>query len=281
MQLVLVMIAFAANSVLCRLALGHGHIDDTSFSLLRVVSGAAALLLINRLVSRQWSFRCAWRHGFLLAIYISAFSLAYRHLDSGIGALILFGTVQITMVLHGFWRKERLTWMKASGMGLAVVGTIILLLPGTNSPPLTSALLMMLSGLAWAGFTIAGQGQRQPLSLTTSSFLAAIPFVVLPFLVQQSQWHIDERGLMLSVASGALASACGYALWYRVVPKIDSMTASTAQLSVPCLATIGGLIFLHEPLTLRMVVSMVTVLVGILLMLNSRRVRSTSISSNE
>ena len=252
-QIILAMAAFAANSVLCRLALKGGHIDPVSFSHLRLVSGA--LVLLPFLFREKAAERTRWDafNGLLL--------MAYIDLDTGTGALLLFGVVQLTMVIYGLFRGETFTTLRAGGLGLALAGMAILLLPGAKAPPLTSAVLMGLSGLAWAAYSIRGRVTVRPARSTARNFVLAAIFS-LPAIV-----FTGPTGIMLAIASGAIASAGAYVLWYALLPWLESVTASTVQLSVPCLAMLGGVVFLGEPLSWRMTLSMIAVLSGIWLVM--------------
>lgn len=266
-QIILAMAAFAANSVLCRLALKGGHIDPVSFSHLRLVSGA--LVLLPFLFREKAAERTRWDafNGLLLMAYAVLFSVAYIDLDTGTGALLLFGVVQLTMVIYGLFRGETFTTLRAGGLGLALAGMAILLLPGAKAPPLTSAVLMGLSGLAWAAYSIRGRVTVRPARSTARNFVLAAIFSLPAIVFTGATGHADPTGIMLAIASGAIASAGAYVLWYALLPWLESVTASTVQLSVPCLAMLGGVVFLGEPLSWRMTLSMIAVLSGIWLVM--------------
>jgi drug/metabolite transporter (DMT)-like permease len=268
-RILLTMAAFAANSVLCRIALKGGYIDPISFSNLRLLSGALALLplLIRRRDGKPTLTHL--KNGFYLMIYAVFFSVAYIHLDAGTGALLLFGAVQLAMVSVGLWQGETLSPARAVGILLAVLGIAVLLLPGASAPPLVSALLMIIAGLAWAAYTLSGKRTTAPVLATAWNFLLALPFalVLLPF--NAASLHFSLEGITLGILSGAIASAGAYSLWYAILPQLESVTASTVQLSVPCLATLGGVIFLGESLSLRIVVATLVVLAGIFIVIRS------------
>ncbi|MGG5839640.1 DMT family transporter, partial [Huaxiibacter chinensis] len=198
-----------------------------------------------------------------LAMYALFFSVAYIRLDAGAGALLLFGVVQITMVVSGLMRGERLNLTRSCGLIVAIAGIAALLLPGAVAPSLKSALLMGIAGVAWAAYSLSGKSATDPGTSTAANFLLAVPFTLLALVVSGSDLHYDHRGIVLAILSGALASAGAYVLWYAILPKIDAVTASTVQLSVPCLATLAGVIFLGEALSLSMLLSTLAVLSGI------------------
>ena len=259
LKISLAMLAFAANSILCRLALQGGHIDPLSFSSLRLASGA--LVLSPFLFYHAKTTLSLWRplSGFYLMVYAVLFSVAYIHLDTGAGALLLFGAVQFAMVIHGLFKGESLSAMRACGLVLALTGIAALLLPGTKAPPLYSALMMIVSGLAWAS--------------TAANFILAAPMALALTLLFMKQGHSDAAGIALSLLSGAVASAGAYVLWYTLLPSLGSITASILQLSVPCLAMLGGVVFLGESLTVRTIFSALAVLTGIVMVTREKSPR--------
>lgn len=269
-KICLAMVAFAANSVLCRLALKGAHIEPVLFSTLRLLSGAAVLLPLLLKKRTQATRRWKLSEAFFLALYALFFSVAYISLDAGTGALLLFGVVQITMVMAGLLRGERLNLTRSCGLIVAIAGIALLLLPGAVAPPLKSALLMGIAGAAWAAYSLSGRSSTDPGMSTAANFLLAVPFAVIALFVSGSDLHYDYHGIVLAVMSGALASAGAYVLWYAIMPEIDAVTASTVQLSVPCLATLAGVLFLGETLTLRMFFSMLAVLAGIWLVVRKK-----------
>ncbi|WP_249022189.1 MULTISPECIES: DMT family transporter [Kluyvera] len=273
LKILLTMAAFAANSLLCRLALKGMHMDAVSFSSIRLLSGAVALLILLRLpaIKKRPEFNVL--NAALLAIYVFAFSLAYLSLTTAAGALLLFGTVQCVMTGWGLIRGERLTWLKSVGMLTAVTGLALLLLPGAGHPSGGAALLMMVSGAAWAAYCITGKKVQNAAAATAGNFTLAVPIALVIFVLSGMHIRADAFGLVLAVTSGALMSGGAYLLWYSLLPRLSPTTASTLQLSVPCLAALGGLIFMGEPLGLRMMLAIVLTLSGIGLVIIADRRR--------
>ncbi|MEO9301391.1 DMT family transporter [Acinetobacter pittii] len=270
-KIALVMVAFAANSVLCRLALAGQHIDPMTFSLIRVASGAVVLLgLFLYSKSSQTKVQWSLKNAFFLAVYILAFSYAYLQIDAGIGALLLFGVVQLTMVLYGYWQGEQIGIYRGIGLCIALAGIIVLLLPGAHTPDWQYALIMMISGLAWAGYSIAGRNMTQPIGSTLANFTLAVPMVLLANVLLVQDRYIDMQGWVLAILSGGVTSSGAYVLWYAILKHIDRVTASTVQLGVPCLAIIGGSLFVNETVTGRVILSSFMVLFGILLVIYVR-----------
>lgn len=267
LKICIAMLAFAANSVLCRLALAEQQIDPMSFSLIRVCSGAAVLLLLYIFSVQKAKIQWNIKNGFSLALYIVAFSMAYLHIDAGVGALLLFGTVQLSMVGYGLCHGEKINIQRGAGLGIAILGIFILLLPGATAPNLVYVAIMVLSGIGWAMYSIAGKNMQNPLASTLANFVMAIPFVLLAYVAFYTQGFAKPQGVFLAVLSGGLASSGAYVLWYAIVKHIDRVTASTVQLSVPCLAILGGSLFIGETIGLRIVLSTVIVLLGIFLVI--------------
>ncbi|WP_291356050.1 MULTISPECIES: DMT family transporter [unclassified Acinetobacter] len=264
-KIMIAMLAFAANSVLCRLALTDQYIDPMSFSLIRVCSGAAVLLLLYLFSTEKAKIEWNIKNGFFLALYIVAFSLAYLHIDAGVGALLLFGTVQLSMVGYGLWHGEKINIQRGTGLGIAILGIFILLLPGTAAPNFVYAAMMVLSGIGWAMYSIAGKNMQSPLASSLANFVLAIPFVLLAYAAFYTKSFVQPQGVLLAVLSGGLASSGAYVLWYVIVKQIDRVTASSVQLSVPCLAILGGVLFIGEALSWRIIIATVIVLAGIAL----------------
>lgn len=267
LKIMIAMCAFAANSVLCRLALAEQQIDPMSFSLIRVGSGAAVLLMLYLFSANKAKIEWNIKNGFFLALYVVAFSLAYVHMDAGVGALLLFGTVQLAMVGYGLCHGETINLQRGVGLSAALIGILLLLLPGASAPNLLYAGLMMLSGLGWAAYSIAGKSMQNPLASTLANFIMAIPFVLLVYTAFYSQSFVQPTGVILAILSGGLASSGAYVLWYVIVKRIDRVTASSVQLSVPCLAILGGALFIGESLSWRIVISAIIVLCGIALVI--------------
>ncbi len=270
-KILLTMAAFAANSLLCRLALKGMHMDAVSFSALRLISGAVALLLFLRLPGIPKKPEFNGLNAALLALYVFAFSLAYLSLTTAAGALLLFGTVQCVMTGWGLMRGERLTWLKSVGMLGAMAGLALLLLPGAGHPSGGAALLMMISGAAWAAYCITGKKVQNAAAATAGNFTLAVPMALVALVLSGVPIHADTAGLLLAVTSGALMSGGAYLLWYSILPRLSPTTASTLQLSVPCLAALGGLIFMGETLDTRMLVAIALTLSGIGLVIAADR----------
>jgi drug/metabolite transporter (DMT)-like permease len=259
------MLAFAGNSLLCRMALKQTHIDPASFTLIRIASGALTLWLIVRWRSGASELSGNWGSALALAAYAIAFSFAYVGVTAATGALLLFGAVQVTMIGYGWWTGERLGVRRLSGLALASVGLVGLLLPGLSSPPIASAALMLAAGVAWGIYSLRGKGSGDPLRATAGNFArAAVPAAMLS-AVTLSSASVDPGGAALAVASGALASGLGYAVWYGALPALKTTNAATVQLSVPVIAALGGIVVLDESLTLRIVLASAVILGGIAL----------------
>ncbi|MFU0851359.1 DMT family transporter [Kluyvera cryocrescens] len=271
LKIVLAMVAFAANSLLCRLALKGLHMDAVSFSGVRLLSGAVALFLLLQLPGMRRKTEFNVLNAALLAVYVFAFSLAYVSLTTAAGALLLFGTVQIVMSGWGLARGERLTGLKSVGMLAAMGGLALLLLPGAGHPSIGASLLMMVSGAAWAVYCITGKKVRDAAAATAGNFMLAVPMALLVFAFHGMSIEADIYGVLLAVTSGALMSGGAYLLWYSLLPKLSPTTASTLQLSVPCLAALGGLVFMGEALDGRMLLAIVITLSGIGLVIAADR----------
>jgi len=274
LRICLAMLAFAGNSLLCRLALRETTIDPTSFTSVRLASGA---LLLGCLLRRREPAVPAggdWPSALALWAYAAGFSYAYVGLSAATGALLLFGAVQLTMIGVGLARGERLVALQSAGLLLALVGLAWLLLPGVAAPPPERAALMVIAGVAWGIYSLRGKGARNPTAVTAGNFRrAALPALLLSLLalLGLAPWSIDLPGFGYALASGALASGAGYALWYAVLPQIGAAQAATLQLSVPVIAAAGGVLLLGEALTLRLVLASVVVLGGVALVLFGKR----------
>lgn len=263
---VLALIAFAANSLLCRLALLNGEIDAASFTTIRLLAGSVTLLLLLRTLRQPEGAN--WTSAFLLALYAVPFAFAYRHLSAGSGALLAFGAVQCTMILGSYRLGKRLLTVQWIGLLLAFGGLVYLVLPGVHAPPLVGTALMLVAGAAWGLYSLRGRtAGSQALALTASNFIRATPLALAVSLIFLPTAHVTTHGALLAVASGALASALGYVIWYQVLPELAPATASVIQLTVPPIAATGGILFLGEALTLRLVIASTVVLGGIALTL--------------
>ncbi len=270
--LTLTLLAFAGNSVLCRMALKETSIDAASFTTLRLLSGALMLVILVRLRSapERNDLNGSWRGALALFAYAVLFSYAYLHLSTATGALLLFGAVQLTMIGYGLLQGERLQLRGTLGALLAFGGMVWLLLPGLTAPPLASAVLMLGAGVAWGIYSLLGRGARSPLQMTAGNFLRTVPMTLALSLLTLTFANLDAQGVWLAVASGAITSGLGYAIWYRVLPQLQATQAATVQLSVPVIAAGGGILLLQEPLTLRLILAGITVLGGIALVIKRR-----------
>ena len=263
------MLAFAGNSVLCRLALRDGGIDAASFTSLRLVSGALVLWLIVRL-------RGGARTGgdmlsaFALFVYAAGFSFAYLSLSTGTGALILFGAVQATMIGRGLLAGERLSPVQWCGLALAMAGLVGLLLPGVSAPPVVGALLMLAAGIACGAYSLRGRGAGDATAKTAGNFLRAVPFALVLSVIMLRDVHADTVGIACAIVSGALTSGIGYAVWYTALPQLRATSAATVQLSVPALAAIAGIALLGEPPTWRLALATLAILGGIAMVVRVR-----------
>lgn len=260
--------AFAGNSVLCRLALGRQAIDAASFSTIRLLSGAAALLLIMWAADRRGQpVERSWTSAVLLFLYAVPFSLAYLTLTAGTGALILFGSVQLTMIAAALGLGERPRPAQWVGLALALAGLVYLVSPGLTAPPPTGAALMALAGISWGIYSIRGRRAADPLAQTASNFVRAVPFAIAVSTIALAHANVHAAGILFAIASGALTSGVGYVLWYSALKGLTAARAAVVQLLVPVLAALGGVIFIGETVSSRLVVSASVVLGGIALAL--------------
>lgn len=267
------MAAFAANSLLCRLALKQSGIDAASFTSLRILSGAVTLWLITRMRGQKESSPGNWLSALALFAYAAGFSYAYLTLPAATGALLLFGAVQSTMIGYGLWCGERLGGRQWGGLAMAFGGVGILLLPGLSAPPLLGSIIMLCAGVAWGVYSLRGRGAGDPTGVTAGNFLRAVPMAALLSAVSIPTLTLNTSGLWYATCSGALASGVGYALWYMALRGLKATSAATVQLSVPVLAAIGGVVFLGEAVTLRLVLASAAILGGIALVINERKLR--------
>lgn len=261
------LVAFAANSILCRVALRKESIDPATFTLVRLLSGALLLWLIVAF-SRQGEERAGrtnWRAAFALFAYAGAFSFAYITLDAGIGALILFALVQTTMIVGGIWMGERPRVLQWLGLAVAMGGFAWLVLPGASAPSAVGSSLMALAGIAWGVYSLIGWGSSTPVLDNARSFMCATGLAVVLFAVSSARVAFSAEGLAWAALSGAVASGIGYAVWYAALRSLTATTAAIAQLSVPVLVVAAGVVLLSEPVTLRLVVSGIVILSGVAL----------------
>lgn len=267
----LAMVAFAGNSLLCRLALKYTTIDAASFTSVRLLAAAITLWLILRMTGKANASLGSWPSALALFAYAAGFSFAYIHLPAATGALLLFGAVQISMIGFGIWSGERLHLLQMLGLALALGGLVALLLPGLSTPPLQSALLMICAGVAWGVYSLRGRGVGDPTSVTSGNFLRTLPFALGLNLVMLSDMRLDKVGVLYAVASGAIASGIGYAIWYRALPMLKATQAATVQLSVPVITALGGIALLGEQVTWRLTLASAAILSGIALVIFEKR----------
>jgi drug/metabolite transporter (DMT)-like permease len=267
------LVAFAFNSILCRLALGTGSIDAASFTTIRLVSGAVTLLVIFAVFSKDKINDLKPRNflsAFFLFAYAVSFSFAYTGLTTATGALILFGMVQVTMIVAAVLSGERPKTLEWLGLFLALSGLVYLVFPGLEAPPLISSVLMAAAGVAWGFYTLRGKGSEKPLRDTAGNFLLSVPLVIaasLPFIYRL---NLSTKGIVFAVLSGAVASGVGYTVWYAALKYHTATRAAILQLSVPVIAALGGLVFLAEVISLRLVLASALVLGGIGLVIRGR-----------
>ncbi len=247
--------AFAANSVLNRLALGSQLIDPTTYITIRLVSGALVLWLLNSVSKQKISLPLlvSWWSAFYLFLYGIAFSYAYQSLSSGMGAFVLFGTVQTTMLSATVLKGERPHWSEWFGLSIALAGLVYLLFPGLSAPNPLGALLMVTAGVAWALYTLKGKSAKDPLETTAANFVMAVPMVLVASIFNFSTSYFNSQGVLYAVISGSLSSGVGYAVWYAALRGLTNTRAALLQLSVPIIAALGGVVFLSETITSRLV----------------------------
>ncbi len=281
------MLAFAANSLLCRMALKHTAIDAATFTAIRLLSGACMLWLVVWLTRSGVSAQRKrgplpgnWLSAFALFVYAAAFSFAYVSMSAATGALLLFGSVQATMIGYGAWAGERLRTLQRAGIALALAGLVTLLLPGLAAPSPLASLSMVSAGAAWGVYSLRGKaapnpGLHNPTEVTAGNFLRTVPMALALALV----WSLllpdglrpDPAGMTYAVVSGALASGLGYAIWYQALPALKATHAATVQLSVPVIAALGGVLLIGEALTGPLVLASVTILGGIALVIVQKK----------
>lgn len=264
----LVMIAFAANSILNRLALVGDETGPASFAMVRLISGAIVLVALAQARSGSIPWRSPMRlwGALSLALYVLGFSFAYVTLEAGTGALILFGGVQVTMFCGAVFLREPVPVLRWIGASVAFAGLLVLFWPGgAERPDLPGALLMVAAAFGWGIYSLLGRGADDPIGVSAANFTFALPLAVLCYLLVPHD--ISSRGLVLAIISGAVTSGAGYALWYSILPRLDSSIAAVSQLTVPLIAVAGGMVFLAEPLTVRFVMAAVLVIGGVLISL--------------
>jgi drug/metabolite transporter (DMT)-like permease len=286
------LIAFAFNSILCRLALRGDEADAAGFTGVRLASGAVALIVISYfcrsprlsegetrnlsespLLTRGLSQFGSWPSAFFLFAYAACFSFAYLGLTAGTGALILFGSVQMTMIAVTIIRGELPSALEWLGLVIALAGLVYLVFPGLASPPLVSSLLMAAAGMAWAGYTLRGKGSKDPLADTIGNFVRSLPFAAVLAIVYLPNLQLSTRGIILAVLSGAVTSGIGYAIWYAALKYHTSTRAAVLQLAVPVIAAVLGILMLGEIATMRLGIAAALILGGIGLTILNRQIR--------
>ena len=303
------LIAFAGNSVLCRLALttnaGYQTIDPTSFTSIRLFSGVVMLFILLNSIGRVQNTQAealntavtgnlnttvvdnkgSWLAGMSLFLYAALFSFAYVTLDTATGALILFGSVQITMISVGWLRGDRLSLIESIGVCLALIGFVYLFLPELRQPSLFGLVMMVLAGVAWGDYTLRGKGSNSPLSTSAYNFLRTLPlvavllaaFVLARMIFDVGQaFNVTQTGLLLAIASGAITSGIGYAVWYAALKGLSTTQAAVIQLLVPVIAAVGGVIFADETISLRLIIAGALVLGGVLIVIVGRATGESS-----
>lgn len=267
----LAMLAFASNSLLCRVALRDTAIDAASFTSIRLASGALILALLLRTQGQRPTAAGSWPMAAMLFAYAVFFSFAYRDLTAATGALLLFGAVQLTMMAWGFFSGERLRGVRLLGVLAAITGLVWLLLPGLSAPPFGEAAMMLAAGGAWGVYSLLGRSAGEPIAATGGNFVRTIPFAAALSLATASMASPDPTGVLYAVISGAVTSGLGYVLWYAALPMLAATSAATIQLSVPAIAALGGAVLLAEPITWRLVLASAAILGGIALTIRGKK----------
>lgn len=259
--------AFASNSILCRLALSRAEIDPATFTTIRLLSGAAVLGTLAAIRSRRgWAASGNWASATALAVYAVAFSYAYVRLEAGIGALLLFGAVQATMILAALSGGERTSWQEWAGLAAALAGLVYLVSPGLAAPPLSGAALMVAAGAAWGVYTLRGRRNAAPVLATAGNFARSAPLalaVSAAVALRGGRPTATAIGMSLALASGVLASGFGYVLWYAALQHLTAVRAATVQLVVPVLGAVGGILLLGESLSPRLAIATMLILGGV------------------
>ncbi len=263
--------AFAGNSILCRLALGDATIDAASFTSIRLLSGIIVLFIILQLTQGKKEnlerTKGSWKAGLMLFIYAIGFSYAYISLETGTGALILFASVQITMIGLSIIKGNKLFLIEWVGIAIAFAGFTYLMLPGVAAPSFYGFVFMTAAGMAWGVYTLAGKGSKNPLADTAHNFFKTLPLVVVLVLATFLKSHLSSEGIILAILSGGLTSGIGYTIWYMALGGLSPIQAAILQLLVPVIAAAGGILFSAEVLSLRLVMSAMLILGGILIVI--------------
>jgi len=267
------LVAFAANSIICRMALGGTAIDPASFTTIRLASGAMVLWVIVRLSSggKAGSHSGSWWSAAMLFLYAAAFSFAYVSLNAGVGALILFGSVQATMITAGLIKGERPPALAWCGLIMALTGLVYLVFPGLAAPSFSGAALMALAGFAWGVYSLRGLGSTNPVAITQGNFLRSVPMTAVVSLIMLSSFELSMEGILLAALSGGLTSGIGYVVWYAALRYHSATRAAMLQLLVPIIAAVGGVLLLSEVVTLRLLLSGILIIGGVGLTLKAKQ----------
>lgn len=266
------LVAFAFNSILCRLALRTEEIDAASFTSVRLISGAVTLILLSYFFSKKSPAKSgSWPSAFFLFAYAVCFSFAYISLTAGTGALILFGSVQVTMIAVAWTRGEKPKMLEWLGLVTALGGLVYLVFPGLAAPPLTSSALMAAAGISWGAYTLRGRSSSDPLAETTGNFVRSVPMGIIISIIFIPRFHLSNKGIILAMLSGAIASGIGYTVWYAALRHHTATRAAVLQLAVPVLTAVIGIVLLAEAASIRLVVAGALILGGIALTILGRR----------
>ena len=273
------LVAFAGNSILCKLALGQNKLDAASFTIVRLLSGIIVLLLVSKIFNEKGTTtrNRNWISSVALFLYAVTFSYAYISLDTGTGALILFGAVQITMILASLIFGNKLHLAEWLGIISACSGFVYLIKPSLTTPSITGFILMTIAGIAWGIYTLRGKGSKQAIQDSAVNFFYTSPFIVTLLIIEFTNTNLSRSGILLAMASGAIASGIGYTVWYMTVKRLSTLQASIVQLLVPVIAAGGGVIFAQETISMRLVISAIAILGGILLVLSGQHFKSKSV----
>jgi len=271
------LVCFAFNSILCRLALKTDEIDAPSFTVIRLVSGAITLFVILSFFAKKDAPKGQgnWVSAVFLFLYAICFSFAYLGLTTATGALILFGSVQLTMIIFALVKGERPRVLEWLGLIFAFGGLVYLVFPGLESPPILNSILMTLAGISWGFYTLRGRASTNPLADTAGNFLRSVPFAILIALPFLAQIHLSAKGVLFAVLSGAIASGIGYSVWYAALRFHTATRAAVLQLSVPAIAALGGVVFLAESVSIRLILASLLILGGIGLVIFGKKKLST------
>lgn len=282
LHILLALIALAGNSILCRLALGEDAIDAASFTSIRLLSGIIVLVIIMMATQSKSGIitKGSWKASIMLFLYAITFSYAYISLETGVGALILFGSVQITMIVAGLLLGNRLHQFEWLGVIVAFSGFVYLVMPGVTAPSFIGFILMAIAGIAWGGYTLVGKGSVNPLCDTTFNFVRTLPLLVILIAVTFEQSVLSQKGIILAILSGGVTSGIGYTIWYTVLRELTAIQAAVIQLLVPVLAAFGGVLFVGEVFTFRLVVSSIMILLGVLAVILGRYYLEKNLEKN-